>query len=131
MWYFCQKCLQEFVLLLKQNDFMDLKQLKLFEMAFVKDIHNLPKHFITELFHTELQGINMYNYIIIYNWIQKLFDSYTDETKVEMRVCIVNIVAVILGSNDQSNHLWCQLIEPELLDGTFLTGFMVCYNFSK
>ena len=43
-----------------------------------------------------------------------------------MRECIVNIIAVIFGTPKESNHLWYHLIEPEKLDGTFLTGFMVC-----
>lgn len=50
---------------------------------------------------------------------------FADETEMEMRNCVVNIVAVILGSPKGSNHLWYHVMEPGHLDGTFLTGFMV------
>ena len=38
---------------------------------------------------------------------------------------IANMVAIVLGCPDFSNHLWCHMFAPDQLVNTYLTGFMV------
>ena len=56
------------------------------------------------------------------------FHIYIDPAEAEMRDCIVNVIAVILGSPPKSNHLWYHLMQPKDLNETYMTGFMVSTN---
>ena len=38
---------------------------------------------------------------------------------------MANLVAVIIGCQPQSNHLWYHLFSPHELKDTYMTGFMV------
>ena len=51
--------------------------------------------------------------------------TFIDQSESDLRCCVANTVAVILGSPPQSNHLWYHLFDPEKLQDTYITGFMV------
>ena len=48
-----------------------------------------------------------------------------DQSDVDLRHSLANLVGVVLGCPSRSNHLWFHLFAAEELKGTYLTGFMV------
>ena len=50
----------------------------------------------------------------------------TGAENIELRRALANLVAVVLGSPQESNHLWYHMFKPEALEMTYMTGFMVC-----
>ena len=50
----------------------------------------------------------------------------TDQSDVDLRCALANMVAVVLGCQPHSNHLWYHLFDQQSLWNTYLTGFM--YN---
>ena len=52
------------------------------------------------------------------------FHTEEEESDADLRYAVANMVAVILGCNPRSNHLWYHLFEQQPLYNTYLTGFM-------
>ena len=48
-----------------------------------------------------------------------------DQSDVDLRHALANLIAFIVGSPHRSNHLWYHLFAPEELENTYMTGFMV------
>ena len=48
-----------------------------------------------------------------------------DQSDVDLRHSVANLIAVVLGCPSGSNHLWYLIFAPEKLAGTYMTGFMV------
>ena len=51
---------------------------------------------------------------------------YIDQCDIDLRCALANMVAVVLGCQPHSNHLWYHLFDQQSLWNTYLTGFM--YN---
>ena len=52
--------------------------------------------------------------------------TFPDQSDVDLRYALANMIAVVLGCRPQSNHLWYHLFDQQSLWGSYLTGFM--YN---
>ena len=50
---------------------------------------------------------------------------YVARSDVDLRVTLVHMIAITLGCQPQSTHIWYNMFMPEDLMNTFLTGFMV------
>jgi hypothetical protein len=48
-----------------------------------------------------------------------------DQSDLDLRYSLANMVAVIVGSPPRSNHLWYHLFAPQELKHTFMIGFLV------
>ena len=48
-----------------------------------------------------------------------------DQSEMDLRYSLANLVGVVLGCPSNSNHLWYHLFHPELLFETYMPGFMV------
>lgn len=48
-----------------------------------------------------------------------------DQSDIDLRHTLANLVAVVMGSPTCSNHLWFHMFAPEQLVNTYMTGFMV------
>ena len=48
-----------------------------------------------------------------------------DQSEIDLRYSLANLVGVVLGCPSNSNHLWYNLFHPELLFETYMPGFMV------
>ena len=48
-----------------------------------------------------------------------------DQSDIDLRHALANLVGVVLGSPSRSNHLWYHLFAANELENTFMTGFMV------
>lgn len=55
---------------------------------------------------------------------------FSDQCEHDLRHSLANLVAVILGSPPRSNHLWYHLFAPEMLENSYITGFMVSHGHS-
>ena len=55
------------------------------------------------------------------------FSSFcsSDQSNVDFCHSLANLIAVILGCEPQSNHLWYNLFAADQLTGTYMPGFMV------
>ena len=42
---------------------------------------------------------------------------------------MANVIAVIFALPERSTHLWYHIFDPQSLEGTFVTGFMVIPHF--
>ena len=56
---------------------------------------------------------------------QTIGDYSVDQSDIDLRHSLANLVAVIVGSPSESNHLWYHLFAPDKLENTYITGFMV------
>ena len=119
-----QRYFDELISVLTEKRFVHPKQLKLFKILLSREKWS-AKPFFENLFNNRLQGVVLHNVMYIQLILRMCTIHYTDKTKMEMRTCIVNIIAIIFGSPSKSTHLWYHFMAPEELDGTFLTGFMV------
>ena len=41
------------------------------------------------------------------------------------------MIAVVFGIPDKSTHLWYHMFSPGDLENSYMTGFMVCFNYDK
>ena len=48
-----------------------------------------------------------------------------DPSDVDLRHALSNMIAVVFGLPDHSNHLWYHMFRPGELENSYLTGFMV------
>lgn len=48
-----------------------------------------------------------------------------DQSDLDLRHALANLMAVILGSPSRSNHLWFHMFAADRLQNTYMTGFMV------
>ena len=53
------------------------------------------------------------------------FSFSSDQSDVDLCHSLANLIAVILGCQPQSNHLWYNLLAADQLTGTYMPGFMV------
>jgi len=51
-----------------------------------------------------------------------------DQSDNDLRDAIANLIAVVFGLPDCTTHIWYHMFSPVTLDGTFMTGFMVCIS---
>ena len=49
----------------------------------------------------------------------------TDQSDVDLRHALANMIAVVIASPKASNHLWYHMFAPGDLVDTYMTGFMV------
>ena len=49
----------------------------------------------------------------------------SDQSDVDLRHSMANMLAVVMGSPPRSNHLWYHLFAADKLQRTYMTGFMV------
>lgn len=49
----------------------------------------------------------------------------TDQSDTDLCHSLANLVAVIIGCQPQSTHLWYHMFAADQLKGTYMTGFMV------
>ena len=56
--------------------------------------------------------------------------SLTDQSDIDLRHALANLVGVVLGCPSRSTHLWYHVFSPEELQGTYLTGFMVIDSYA-
>ena len=68
-----------------------------------------------------LQAVECYNTVTVSLYVPLSLD----ESDIDLRHSLANLVAVILGCPTHSNHLWYHIFNPEELHGTYMTGFMV------
>ena len=54
-----------------------------------------------------------------------------EQSDIDLRHSLANLVGAVLGCPPNSNHLWYHLFHPEELPGTYMTGFMVLYGYQK
>ena len=52
--------------------------------------------------------------------------SIIGQSDIDLRAALVHMIAIALGCQSQSTHIWYNMFIPEELVNTFLTGFMVC-----
>jgi hypothetical protein len=57
------------------------------------------------------------------DFLHKLFCD-TDQSDAHLRYALANMVAVILGCEPRSNHLWYHLFHQQPIWNTYITGFM-------
>ena len=50
---------------------------------------------------------------------------FADQSDIDLRHSLANLVAVIVGSPPKSNHLWYHLFAPHMLEKSYMPGFMV------
>ena len=48
-----------------------------------------------------------------------------DQSDVDLRHSIANMVAMVMGCPSYSNHLWYHMFAADELKNTYMTGFMV------
>ncbi len=60
-----------------------------------------------------------------WHWLVGVSFVGADQSDVDLRHSLANLVAVVLGSPSRSNHLWFHLFAADRLEGTYMTGFMV------
>lgn len=60
-----------------------------------------------------------------YNYLLQAAQSDAD-----LRATLVYMIAVTLGCQPQSTHLWYSMFTPDELMNTFLAGFMVILSFT-
>lgn len=56
---------------------------------------------------------------------------FLDQSDLDLRYSLANLVAMIVGSPSQSNHLWYHLFAPQELKKTYLTGYLVSTQFNN
>ena len=61
--------------------------------------------------------------------ISPLSPYLVDQSDIDLCHSLANLVAVIVGTQPQSNHLWYHLFSPDELVDTYMTGFMVQLHF--
>ena len=54
-----------------------------------------------------------------------MFFVSIDQSDIDLRHALANLVGVVLGSPTSSNHLWYHLFAADKLENTYMTGFMV------
>ena len=54
-----------------------------------------------------------------------LYTKNTDQSDVDLRHALANMIAVVIASPNASNHLWYHMFAPGDLVDTYITGFMV------
>lgn len=54
-------------------------------------------------------------------------DDYADQSDIDLRHSIANMIAMVMGCPARSNHLWYHLFAADELRGTYMTGFMVYF----
>ena len=54
-----------------------------------------------------------------------LCTNYIDQSDVDLRHALANMVAAVIASPKASNHLWYHMFSPGELQDTYMTGFMV------
>ena len=52
-----------------------------------------------------------------------------EQSEIDLRHSLANLVGVVLGCPPNSNHLWYHLFHPEKLPGTYMTGYMVLHAY--
>ena len=63
--------------------------------------------------------------------LHSLLCSTADQSDRDLRYALANMVAVVLGCEPESNHLWYHLFDQEPLWNTYLTGFMYSSKINK
>ena len=63
--------------------------------------------------------------------LHSLLRSTADQSDRDLRYALANMVAVVLGCEPESNHLWYHLFDQEPLWNTYLTGFMYSSKINK
>ena len=123
--YTCRSHFVNLLVLLRWRNSWTQKKWSFLKYSYVilNLIHQTARYWMKFSIHA-VQPTKVYIYIIILIAI-RMWTGFTDQTHMEMRGCIVNIIAIVFGSPSRSNHLWYHLMEPKTLEGTFLTGFMV------
>ncbi len=63
-------------------------------------------------------------------WVWLVFKVFfvispLDQSDLDLRHSLANLVAMIVGSPKQSNHLWYHLFAADMLENSYMTGFMV------
>ena len=57
--------------------------------------------------------------------IPHFFPLLLDQSDIDLRHSLANLVGVVLGCPTHSNHIWYHLFNPGELHETYMTGFMV------
>ena len=52
-------------------------------------------------------------------------NGISDQSDVDLRHSIANMVAMVIGCPSHSNHLWYHMFVADKLVNTYMTGFMV------
>lgn len=58
-------------------------------------------------------------------YCDKIICIFIDHSQAALRHAMANVVAVVFGLPEQSNHIWYHIFQPDLLRDTYPTGFMV------
>ena len=71
----------------------------------------------------------MSNYYLALNDLAYVMEytllSYLERSDLDLRHSLANIVAVVVGSPSESNHMWYHLFAPGKLTKSYMTGFTV------
>ena len=50
---------------------------------------------------------------------------YADLDAKALRLALVKMIAIVVGSPPKASHLWFHMFQPEDLQNTYITGFLV------
>ena len=84
-----------------------------------------PEDPLLELFRpSKAHTPGKFNLLFFYGTID-LSTKNTDQSDVDLRHALANMIAVVIASPKASNHLWYHMFAPGDLVDTYMTGFMV------
>ena len=63
--------------------------------------------------------------ILLLQLMRSMFFVSIDQSDIDLRNALANLVGVVLGSPTSSNHLWYHMFAADKLENTYMTGFMV------
>ena len=84
--------------------------------------HRVKEDPLYKLFPHKAQGTVLNNLVFVpCNQIT----TATDQSEVDLRHSIANMVAMVIKCPPYSNHLWFHMFDPDKLVNTYMTGFLV------